>query len=40
MRPGPVPRRVFAELSNPTSNALYRRLGYRTLADWSVYGFS
>ncbi|WP_101254570.1 GNAT family N-acetyltransferase [Streptomyces barkulensis] len=31
---------LFADLSNPTSNALYRRLGYRTLADWSVYGFS
>ncbi|MDX3853305.1 GNAT family N-acetyltransferase [Streptomyces sp. AK02-01A] len=31
---------LFADLSNPTSNALYQRLGYRTLADWAVYGFS
>ncbi|MFD4718622.1 GNAT family N-acetyltransferase [Streptomyces sp. NPDC058423] len=31
---------LFADLSNPTSNALYQRLGYRTLTDWAVYGFS
>ncbi|MFG2194723.1 GNAT family N-acetyltransferase [Streptomyces sp. NPDC048639] len=31
---------LFADLSNPTSNALYQRLGYRTLADWAVYDFS
>jgi hypothetical protein len=31
---------LFADLSNPTSNALYRRLGYRTLTDWAVYDFS
>jgi predicted GNAT family acetyltransferase len=31
---------LFADLSNPTSNALYRRLGYRTLTDWSAYDFS
>ncbi|MGW1539397.1 GNAT family N-acetyltransferase [Streptomyces sp. NPDC002309] len=30
---------LFADLSNPTSNALYQRLGYRRLADWSVYDF-
>ncbi|MEG3627517.1 GNAT family N-acetyltransferase [Streptomyces poriticola] len=31
---------LFADLSNPTSNALYQRLGYRSLADWAVYDFS
>ncbi|MET9899521.1 GNAT family N-acetyltransferase [Streptomyces sp. NPDC006446] len=31
---------LFADLSNPTSNALYQRLGYRTLADWGVYDFT
>lgn len=31
---------LFADLSNPTSNALYQRLGYRTLTDWAVYDFS
>ncbi|MGW4033063.1 GNAT family N-acetyltransferase [Streptomyces sp. NPDC004838] len=31
---------LFADLANPTSNALYQRLGYRTLTDWAVYDFS
>ncbi|MER6855992.1 GNAT family N-acetyltransferase [Streptomyces pilosus] len=31
---------LFADRSNPASNALYQRLGYRTLADWSVYDFT
>ncbi|MET7293369.1 GNAT family N-acetyltransferase [Streptomyces griseoloalbus] len=31
---------LFADRSNPTSNALYQRLGYRTLTDWSAYDFS
>lgn len=31
---------LFADLSNPTSNALYQRLGYRRLTDWAVYDFS
>lgn len=31
---------LFADLSNPTSNALYQRLGYRPLADWAVYDFA
>ncbi|MFI9031054.1 GNAT family N-acetyltransferase [Streptomyces sp. NPDC053560] len=31
---------LFADLSNPASNALYQRLGYRTLTDWAVYDFS
>ncbi|MFK4155155.1 GNAT family N-acetyltransferase [Streptomyces fungicidicus] len=30
---------LFADRSNPASNALYQRLGYRTLTDWSVYDF-
>ncbi|MFG2553142.1 GNAT family N-acetyltransferase [Streptomyces sp. NPDC048581] len=30
---------LFADLSNPTSNALYQRLGYRKLADWAAYEF-
>ncbi|MEU2981179.1 GNAT family N-acetyltransferase [Streptomyces hirsutus] len=30
---------LFADLSNPTSNALYQRLGYRTLTDWAGYDF-
>jgi RimJ/RimL family protein N-acetyltransferase len=30
---------LFADLSNPTSNALYQRLGYRTLSDWAAYDF-
>ncbi|WP_411083830.1 GNAT family N-acetyltransferase [Streptomyces sp. cmx-18-6] len=30
---------LFADRSNPTSNALYQRLGYRLLADWAVYEF-
>ncbi|MGW7542833.1 GNAT family N-acetyltransferase [Streptomyces sp. NPDC054770] len=31
---------LFADLSNPTSNALYQRLGYERLADWAAYDFS
>ncbi|MEU1193169.1 GNAT family N-acetyltransferase [Streptomyces sp. NPDC005859] len=31
---------LFADLSNPASNALYQRLGYRTLTDWAVYDLS
>ncbi|WP_369271914.1 GNAT family N-acetyltransferase [Streptomyces sp. R11] len=31
---------LFADLANPKSNALYQRLGYRTLTDWSAYDFS
>jgi len=30
---------LFADLGNPTSNALYQRLGYRTLTDWAAYDF-
>ncbi|MEU9279019.1 GNAT family N-acetyltransferase [Streptomyces sp. NPDC048342] len=28
---------LFADLANPTSNALYQRIGYRPVADWAVY---
>ncbi|GAB2905486.1 GNAT family N-acetyltransferase [Streptomyces mayteni] len=31
---------LFADAANPTSNALYRRIGYRRLADFAVYGFA
>ncbi|NGO14342.1 GNAT family N-acetyltransferase [Streptomyces sp. HC44] len=31
---------LFADAGNPTSNALYQRLGYRLLADWAAYDFS
>ncbi|MCF1600570.1 GNAT family N-acetyltransferase [Streptomyces muensis] len=31
---------LFADLANPTSNALYQRLGYRTLTDWAARGTS
>ncbi|GGN47001.1 N-acetyltransferase [Streptomyces kronopolitis] len=30
---------LYADPANPTSNALYRRLGYRPIADWAVYDF-
>jgi predicted GNAT family acetyltransferase len=31
---------LFTDLANPTSNALYQRIGYRPVADFAVYGFS
>ncbi|MGV9791278.1 GNAT family N-acetyltransferase [Streptomyces sp. NPDC003435] len=31
---------LFADQSNPTSNALYQRLGYEALSDWSGYDFT
>ncbi|MET8612480.1 GNAT family N-acetyltransferase [Streptomyces misionensis] len=31
---------LFADPANPTSNALYQRLGYERLTDWAVYDFS
>ncbi|MFJ9927220.1 GNAT family N-acetyltransferase [Streptomyces misionensis] len=30
---------LFTDLANPTSNALYQRLGYREVADFTVWGF-
>ncbi|WP_328507821.1 GNAT family N-acetyltransferase [Streptomyces sp. NBC_00391] len=31
---------LFADLANPTSNALYRRIGYVPVTDFAVYDFS
>ncbi|MDX2678916.1 GNAT family N-acetyltransferase [Streptomyces sp. NY05-11A] len=31
---------LFTDLANPTSNGLYRRIGYRPVADFAVYEFS
>ncbi|MEU9390551.1 GNAT family N-acetyltransferase [Streptomyces sp. NPDC048324] len=31
---------LFTDLANPTSNALYQRIGYRPVADFTVYGFT
>lgn len=30
---------LFTDLANPTSNALYQRLGYRGVADFATYAF-
>jgi RimJ/RimL family protein N-acetyltransferase len=30
---------LFTDLANPTSNGLYRRIGYRPVADFTVWGF-
>lgn len=30
---------LYADPANPTSNALYRRIGYLPLSDWAVYDF-
>lgn len=30
---------LFTDLANPTSNALYQRIGYRQVADWAAYDF-
>lgn len=31
---------LFTDLANPTSNALYQRIGYRQVADWAEYAFT
>ncbi|MEV8595164.1 GNAT family N-acetyltransferase [Streptomyces sp. NPDC052012] len=31
---------LFTDLANPTSNALYQRIGYRPVGDFAVYDFS
>ncbi|MEV7343117.1 GNAT family N-acetyltransferase [Streptomyces sp. NPDC093544] len=31
---------LYTDPANPTSNALYQRLGYVLVADWAVYDFS
>ncbi|GLW14457.1 N-acetyltransferase [Streptomyces sp. NBRC 13847] len=30
---------LYADPANPTSNALYQRIGYRPITDWAVYDF-
>jgi predicted GNAT family acetyltransferase len=30
---------LFTDLSNPVSNAIYQRIGYRVVCDWDMYGF-
>ncbi|CAM5621774.1 hypothetical protein SALBM311S_04871 [Streptomyces alboniger] len=30
---------LFTDLANPTSNALYQRIGYRPVSDFAVYDF-
>ncbi len=30
---------LFADLANPTSNSIYQRIGYRPVADFTVYDF-
>ncbi|MBO8193444.1 GNAT family N-acetyltransferase [Streptomyces oryzae] len=30
---------LFADLANPTSNRLYQRIGYRSVADFATYAF-
>lgn len=31
---------LFADAANPTSNRLYRRIGFRPLADFTTYDFA
>lgn len=31
---------LYTNAANPTSNALYQRLGYVRVTDWAVYDFS
>ncbi|MGW3731365.1 GNAT family N-acetyltransferase, partial [Streptomyces sp. NPDC000851] len=31
---------LFTDAGNPTSNALYQRLGYRRVTDWAPYDFA
>jgi predicted GNAT family acetyltransferase len=31
---------LFADPANPTSNALYQRIGYVPVTDWAAYDFS
>ncbi|SES20387.1 FR47-like protein [Streptomyces sp. yr375] len=31
---------LFTNAANPTSNALYQRLGYRPVTDWAAYDFA
>jgi predicted GNAT family acetyltransferase len=31
---------LFTNLANPTSNAIYARIGYEPVADWDQWGFA
>jgi uncharacterized protein len=31
---------LYTDLSNPTSNSIYQKIGYRPVRDWDVYAFS
>jgi predicted GNAT family acetyltransferase len=31
---------LFTDLANPTSNAIYKRIGYDPVADWDQWGFA
>ena len=31
---------LFTDLSNPTSNKIYQKIGYKPVADWNNYSFS
>ncbi|BAY85818.1 GCN5-related N-acetyltransferase [Calothrix parasitica NIES-267] len=31
---------LFTDLSNPTSNKIYQKIGYQPVADWNNYSFS
>jgi predicted GNAT family acetyltransferase len=31
---------LFTNAANPTSNALYQRIGYRPIADFATLGFT
>jgi predicted GNAT family acetyltransferase len=31
---------LFTDLSNPTSNGIYQRIGYRPVCDYTEYTFS
>jgi predicted GNAT family acetyltransferase len=37
--PGAAEVVLFPDLANPTSNALYQRLGYEAVADRAIYSF-
>jgi len=30
---------LYTDLGNPTSNSIYRRIGYRALTEWVRYRF-
>jgi predicted GNAT family acetyltransferase len=39
LRGGAVACMLYADLANPTSNAIYQRLGYRPVSDAAEYRF-